>query len=395
MIGVGAPWILAAAALGALGTVVLHLLSVRRPPVLMLPTMRFLPDRPVRAVSRSARPSDLLLLLLRVAALMLIGIALAGVTWRGSGAQHGRVVVVQRSALENTESVRTIIGDAMRSAFAGDTATRLVVMDSVAHMLTLAETRAFKAETLSAAPSSRVANSAAGPTLSAAMLAGVRAAGALVQEHPTVDAIELIIAAPLTRSALDAATPETRAMWPGAIRLLNTQQSPVAESGFPLDSAKKPRGVVFAGEKPNDAVVSAFIARGWLSATSVDGSTAAPLISGVPVSVEWPALGVPTGWTTTLPDTIGAVVARGTALVFPFIRTARIPEALATHGRVIAWWSDGEAAAVEIPTATACTRHVGVSIPQSSDVLHGQGARALLLALSAPCGGEIDMSSLA
>ncbi|MBC8086464.1 MAG: hypothetical protein H7Z40_04305 [Phycisphaerae bacterium] len=119
------------------------------------------------------------------------------------------------------------------------------------------------------------------------------------------------------------------------------------------------------------------------------------MISGVPVSVEWPASGVPSGWTSTTPDTIGAVVARGTALVFPFIRAARIPESVATQGRVIAWWSDGEAAAVEIATATACTRHVGVSVPPSSDVLHGQGARALLLALSAPCGGEIDMSSLA
>ena len=51
-------------------------------------------------------------------------------------------------------------------------------------------------------------------------------------------------------------------------------------------------------------------------------------------------------------------------------------------------------AAVEILTATSCTRQVGIPVPASSDVLQGQAARALLLALSGPCGGERDTWAL-
>jgi hypothetical protein len=59
------------------------------------------------------------------------------------------------------------------------------------------------------------------------------------------------------------------------------------------------------------------------------------------------------------------------------------------QGRALAWWSDGEVAAIEVPTATSCTRHVCVNVPPASDLLHGQAARPLLLALTGPCGGEL------
>lgn len=386
MIGVGAPWILGLAGLGALVTVVLHFLSVRRPPVMMLPTMRFLPNRAVRAVSRSARPSDLLLMLMRAAALLLIGVALAGVTWKGTGVKHGRIVVLQRGAGEDIALAQRAVTDAMRGAFTGDTVTRMVVIDSATRVLSSAQSRAFKADTLTAVARSRFDNSVATPTLSAALLAGIRAASAVVREERTVEEVDLVIAAPFTRASIDAAMPEARAMWNGTIRLVDTHASvpQVSEA----DSAMTARGVMFAGERPNDAVAFAFAARGWAVAANSNTARFAPLVSGQPIVLEWPASGVPSGWTATTPDTIGAVVARGRALVFPFVRSAQIPETISKQGRAVAWWSDGQIAAIEIPTANSCTRHVGVSIPASSDVLQGQGARSLLLALSGPCGGE-------
>ncbi|MEO7520234.1 MAG: BatA domain-containing protein, partial [Gemmatimonas sp.] len=73
-----APSMLLVAVLGSLVAIALHFLSVRRPPAMILPTARFVAPRDVRAVSRSARPSDLLLLLLRVLAMWCAAIALAG-----------------------------------------------------------------------------------------------------------------------------------------------------------------------------------------------------------------------------------------------------------------------------------------------------------------------------
>ena len=395
MIGVGAPWVLGAALFAALATGVLHFISVRRPPVLLLPTMRFLPERSVRAVSRSARPSDLVLLLVRVMALLLAGAALSGLYWRASGVKHGRVVVIQRGRDRNIETVRGDAARAMSGAFAPDTATRVVVMDTIAHVLTAAESQTFKPETLSQVAWGKTA---ATPTFSAAVMSATRAAGLLVSEERNVDAVDLVIVAPFVRDWRDTATPSVRASWPGVIRF--TESHAVVDT---VDAgAKQPRRITLVGGTASDAVHSAFEVRNWLmpsgSATSATANAApgSALAAAMarPIAIEWPASGAPNGWTVSAASTVGAVVARGEALVFPFLRASHVPPAILSQGRALAWWNDGEVAAVEIPTATSCTRQVGIPVPPSSDVLQGQGARALLLALSGPCGGERDTWAL-
>jgi len=390
MIEVGAPWILGAAVLAALATGVLHFISVRRPPVLLLPTMRFLPERSVRAVSRSARPSDLLLLLLRVMALLLTGAALSGLYWRASGVKHGRVVVIQRSQDGNIETVRDAAAQAMRGAYAADTATRVVVMDSVARVLSAAESQAFKPETMSTVVWGKTTPAA---TFSAAVLAATRAASLLVREERNVDAVDLVIVAPFVRDWKDAAGPSVRAAWPGVIRFHASRN--VVDS-TDAKAAQRNRSVALVGGKASDAVQSALEVRGWVAPSG--GATSAPAMAEAnsrasaasvsPIPVEWPASGVPEGWTVSNPTTVGAVVARGEALVFPFARVSHLPDAMLSQGRPLVWWSDGEVAAFEIPTATSCTRHVGIPVPASSDLLQGQAARALLMALTGPCGGE-------
>jgi hypothetical protein len=59
----------------------LHLLAWKRPPETVFPTARFVPDRPARAVSRALRPTDLLLLLLRLLIVAAIALAFAGPLW--------------------------------------------------------------------------------------------------------------------------------------------------------------------------------------------------------------------------------------------------------------------------------------------------------------------------
>ena len=396
MIGVGAPWILGAAVCAALTTCVLHFISVRRPPVLLLPTMRFLPERSVRAVSRSARPSDLPLLLLRVLALLLVGVALSGWYWRAAGVKHGRVVVIQREPDGNIETVRNAAARAMSGAFAVDTATRVVVMDTTAHVLSAAESQAFKPETLSNVVWDRVAVT---PSFSGSVLAATRAAALLVNEERSVDAVDLVIVAPLVREWRDAAVTPVRAAWPGVIRFNASRD--VLDSAERITAQRK-RSVALVGAKASDAVQSAFEVRGWMTTRDVPTksvpagvtSSATGTASLSPIPIEWPASGAPEGWTRSTPTTVGAVVARGEALVFPFARTSHIPDAILARGRALAWWSDGEVAAVEIPTTASCMRQVGIPVPPSSDVLQGQAARAFLLALSAPCGGERDTWAL-
>ena len=387
MIAVGSPWILGTAAAGALVTVVLHFLSVRRPPVLLLPTARFLPMRPVRAVSRSARPSDLWLLLIRVSALLLMGIALAGVTWNSGLVTHGRVIVVDRRInAAQLSQLRARVGAIMRGRAAGDTATRVVVVDSTARVLSVSEMRAFRAESLLAIGGTT--------SLSAMLLAGVRAASVLVRDERNVDSVELVLVTPLIRSVQDAAFQSARSMWPGRVRVID-----VAVDAGSADSTRRAPGAVLVGTASSNAVRSAFAARGVLRSDSArtpskDSKTQSTNGAITQTLIEWPEAGIPRGWTPAVADTNGALIARGRALVWPFVRTSRAPDSLLLRARPIAWWSDGAVAAIETKTDNGCLKQVGVAVRSSSDVLQGEGARPLLSALSAPCGGEVDARAL-
>src|SRR5690606_33686669 len=110
------PWIFALGAATAVGVVALHLLSTRRPPERPLPTARFVPESDLRAVSRTSRPTDLLLLALRVLAVLLIAAAFAQPIPDQPGPSLRRVVVLEwTSALRDVEATRAraqaLLGD--------------------------------------------------------------------------------------------------------------------------------------------------------------------------------------------------------------------------------------------------------------------------------------------
>src|SRR5262245_25335862 len=121
-----APLFAWAAGLAALAVVGLHLLAWRRPPETPLPTARFAPERPIRMVSRAVRPADLLLLGIRVALVLLVGVALAGPRVEQRKTGTARVVVADRSHPTASAGVAAAV---TKELTPGDV---LVVFDSVA-----------------------------------------------------------------------------------------------------------------------------------------------------------------------------------------------------------------------------------------------------------------------
>lgn len=135
MIGFAAPGFLIAGGLVALAAVALHLL-VRSPPMRApLPTARFL--SPVRraAVRFVRRPTDALLLAVRVLFALALGAAFAGPVWVARTAAAATVVLLDRGAgmapvwAEAVDSARRIAGESERA--------RVVVFDTSASSIDL------------------------------------------------------------------------------------------------------------------------------------------------------------------------------------------------------------------------------------------------------------------
>src|SRR5690606_31670903 len=371
-----APLFLAAAGVAAVATVVLHLLAVRRPRPYVLPTARFAPDRTVRSTSFAKRPSDLLLLAMRVLALLLIGAAFARPVRQPERAELRRVILVDRSAatadpLEVRDSVMTLARAGDMLVTFGSSAAEAVAIDN--------------ADSLTLAPPEPVMGS-----ITTALVAGLRAAASL---RDSAERVELVLVSPVAAEELDAATLAVRAQWPGALRLVRT-------SAALLDSVRHRVSVSSTGADPVAAGAAAAGAIGAVpirilrdsggSAASGPGSatagtSSASITDPAPVIVHWPEDGVPRGWETrSAPDTVGGVTAdagtsmlgeRGAStLVAPFVRHA-MPPGQADGVRPLAWWADGEVAALERPAEDGCVREVGVVLPDGDLVLRPAFAR--------------------
>jgi hypothetical protein len=327
------PWIAGAAMAAAVAVTVLHLLSVRQPRVMRLPTARFIPARDARAVARQARPSDRWLLLLRVLALLGVGGALAGMRCGVTGRALSPIIVI----------------DASRRA------------DSLALIAQATAPVASRAETIA-------------PTVlwvegvmqdpGAAIVAAIGEASRQVRAQPSLTALSLTVVLPAqvrSRAGWDA----WRGQWPARIRLVSDAPRMALTAGA-RDSATVPpermssvRMVV--GEwRGRDAVEAAFALRGVLAErlTAPQGNavvvrrTGRGPMDGSDVLVEWPRDGVPAGWqAVSIPDTVGAV-----------------------------------SAAIERTRGLGCVREVALVIDEGSDLLLSPAADGLLRVLRTPCG---------
>lgn len=312
---------------GAAAVTLMHFFARQRPRPAPLPTARFVPDVAARAPSPARQPTDLLLLVLRVLALLVAGLALARPVVRPERRLIGRVVVADDSAALDSARAHATEGDSLVTA----------------------------------------------PTLSAGLILAIRASTAL-RDH--VDSIELVIASPFTAQRFDAATDSIRRLWPGRARLVRVAVAaePASRRIELVGTGDDPLRAAIALLGPRSGAVSR-IARGAL--TPADSAFA----SGGGVLVAWPR-----DPTSPVADTVGAVAAGGVVVVAAFARpTLQLSSSPAFS--VVAHWVDGAPAAVERAVGAGCIRDVAVPIPSTGDLVLRRSVRDLVDALAAPCGG--------
>ncbi|HEU4877863.1 MAG TPA: BatA domain-containing protein, partial [Gemmatimonadaceae bacterium] len=186
----------------AAGVIALHFIVTRQPRAAILPTARFVPDLPATATARATRPSDLLLMLLRVLLVLAAGAGLAKPIFKPSRGAEARVILADVS---RSSSDLSAVRDSVRALYRDHDA--LVVFDSSARVI--ATNVRDSIATLEA--SQKKGN------LSAALIAAMRAGSAL---RDRADSIELIIVSPFALEEMDAATDSIRQLWPGRARLV-------------------------------------------------------------------------------------------------------------------------------------------------------------------------------
>jgi hypothetical protein len=358
---VALPWVLALGVVSAAVVGVLHLLSVRRPPTLLLPTARFVPDRTVRAVSRTRQPSDVLLLVLRVLALLCAAVAVAGVRCASGSATVGHVIVTDAGVAMDTTALR-----------------RLVVGDDVGAAV------AFASRPVDAAPRPQATGASA-----ALFPLAWRATATLLDAEGQLDSVMLHVVSTDAPALDDAGWRTWRATWPGRV-VLHSRGNLASARVRPTVRVVRPIADVRA--RANDVVVSGFRAAG-IAVELVDANDARATDSVA--TVLWPRDGVPAGWRAlTIADssttTSRALVVGGLALPSAWRVSARANDA--DSARALAWWSDGRVAAVERRVGATCRREVAVRVDESSDALLTPTAAAFLAQLAAPCLSQSNAS---
>jgi hypothetical protein len=261
-----APGFLAAALAVAAAVAALHLLVLRPPPASLLPTARFVPMA-VSVVRRRTRwPRDRAVLALRMATILLAGMAFAGPALGVHRSSLTRIVALDLAAPTARDSAPHYLRQS----------DVLIVFDSAA--------REVPAESLAALGSLGLSR---GPgSLSAALVLARRVAARLRS-----DSIELVVISPFTARGWDAATAAIRAQWPAAIRAVRVAAG--APPSVPVTVRwNDPSGAIDTiGAILMDGVVSVAPftrARGY---HVPDGVVIARWVDGEPAAVDRPSDG--------------------------------------------------------------------------------------------------------
>ncbi|WP_156798906.1 hypothetical protein [Gemmatimonas aurantiaca] len=366
MLSFGVPWVMGVAVAAALVIAALHLLSVRQPPTLWLPTARFVEAGDARAVARRPRPNDLLLLALRIAALLLAGAALAGARCHAGGPGGVHLVVADSTFRADSAVWWPAIAAGTRNA-PGDRSSE-VATDDVMQVVWSAGVRTDPG---------------------AALVTAQREASRIAASDAAVERIALTVVLPAqVRST--RGWQAWRAAWPGDVRVIPHEHPSARDAALADSSAGRMRfAVAVRSSLEDDPVTAAF----------ADVRTARPVVierdslpetmvsQGDTIVVHWPRVGAPRGWHPRTPaDSAGGVAAMEVALIAPFVRAYRHEADSTQREHPLVWWTDGEVAAVERTTDGRCTRAVYLPVTAGSDQLQGAAAAGLRTALTAPCG---------
>lgn len=358
-----APGFFFASLVVAAGIVALHFIVTRQPRAAILPTARFVPDLPATATARATRPSDLLLMLLRVLLVLAAGAGLAKPILKPSRGAQARVILADVSrSTRNAAAMR----DSVRSLYRDHDA--LVVFDSSARLVTTGAADSIA----SLQSSSKQGN------LSAALIAAMRAGSAL---RDRADSIELVVVSPFAREEMDAATDSVRRLWPGSARIVRVDGS----------ASEAPRVAEKLELKANDADplhVTASIARNDSTASGVivrDVSETASASTDRAL-IEWPSSSRPRrAVARAVMDTIGGVVSGDVVVVSVFARRWSYPADSLRGSEVVARWIDGEPAAIETATSSGCSRSVAIPVNPVGDLVIRNDFVKLVAALSRDC----------
>lgn len=392
MLDFARPGLLAAGLLAALVPLVLHLIARRPPERVALPTARFLAPDSRAAIRLRRRPTDLLLLALRMLLLALLGAAAAGPAWLPRQEGTAELVLLDRSAAMGGPAWTAAVGEARRALLGPDGAGRgaLVLFDSVAAPVAQGGLTAALFDSLAAAVPGGSA-----PDYAAALRAVPSAARGL----GGADSVRVTLLSSLRwdgwRPGLVAVR---RAAWPGAIRL--PELSPATPSADTAGSTSTTRrnAAVLAAPGRGGYVAAALGATGWSVGPSADSAsvhfllgpvdaTAASRVraaagAGATVVVSGAAL---TGWTDVLPwaaDEDGDTLASGGSLVLDdgtrLDGAARRFAGRPTPGaRLLAAWEDGRPATAASRVGRGCMVYVGTDLEAGSLPLSASFPRAV------------------
>jgi hypothetical protein len=357
----------------AAAIVALHFIVTRQPRAAFLPTARFVPDTRATTVARARRPSDLLLMLLRLLLVLAAGTGLARPVLTPSRGAEARVILidVSRSARDSI-----VIRDSVRALYrAGD---GIVVFDSSAQLVA-----GNVGDTLAALkPTSRRGN------LSAALITALRAGNSFRDRD---DSLELVIVSPFAREEFDAATDSIRKLWPGKARLLTVRE--------PVDTARVVGRLETNADANDPLAITVGLARSPENRRSlIDRSE---LVSPQPVAssggalIEWPESTRPRfAIQRAVRDTAAGVMAGNAVVVSAFERQWTFPADSLGGAEVIARWVDGEPAAIEKPDGIGCVRSVAVSVSPAGDLAIRKEFVRFVSSLTGPCS-RITSSILA
>ncbi len=365
-----APGFLWGAILVAAGIVALHFIVTRQPRASVLPTARFVPDSAATAIVRDVRPSDLLLMLLRVLVVVAAGAALAKPVIRPNRQADMRILLmdVSRSianVTETADSVKKLYrpGDAM------------IVFDSSVRSL---GARGF--DSLGA-----IRRSDARGNLSAGLIASLRE-GSIARDR--ADSFELVIVSPFAEEERDAATDSIRKLWPGRARLVRVtaRGDSTAVSGGALEirsSSDDPLAVAVSLASRQQPRVGTRIVR---SAMITADDTAWASSNGH-VLVIWPSDSRPLFAVPHVPvDQSGGILSGDARVIAAFDRRWMFPSDSLRTGRIVARWADGEPAAIEKRVGQGCIRSVAIPVAAVGDLVIRPEFIALVREIAAPCG---------
>ena len=352
-------WLAAAAAIAA-GVVVAHLFSTSVPPRDVLPTVRFIPEGAPLAVLRTRRVSDVALMLLRLLAVALLGLALAGVHVRRDGPPRVVVADVSRAV----GSIAELRDSAIAAASGGGI---LIAFDSAAGRVTADSLRGLTA-------------SGARGSISAGIVAAHRS---LANVPDGRGATELVLVSPVAREEVDSATSRLLALWEGPIRVVRVAVAGVA--------AVERWDVRATGDDPIGAALG--------SRPSALGQITVRVVRTLPthadsvwtrdsggVLVLWPAANAgDVLLARAAADSQGGIASPRDVVIGSFAR-----EYQPRPGRVLVRWVDGAPAATEMQLGRGCVREVAMPVDATGDMALRESFRGIARSLLEPCGGARD-----